>query len=27
LNYFQKPGAVDFLDLVGDEKMKFAKDL
>jgi N utilization substance protein B len=27
LNYFQKPGSVDFLDLVGDEKMKFAKDL
>jgi len=27
LNYFQKPGSVDFLDVVGDEKMKFAKDL
>ena len=27
LNYFQKPGSVNFLDLVGDEKMKFAKDL
>ena len=27
LNYFQKPGSVDFIDLVGDEKMKFAKDL
>ena len=27
LNYFQKPGSVDFLDLVGDEKMKFAQDL
>lgn len=27
LNYFQKPNSVDFLDLVGDEKMKFAKDL
>lgn len=27
LNYFQKPGSVNFIDLVGDEKMKFAKDL
>lgn len=27
LNYIQKPGSVDFIDLVGDEKMKFAKDL
>lgn len=27
LNYFQKPGSVNFLDIVGDEKMKFAKDL
>jgi N utilization substance protein B len=27
LNYFQKPNSVNFLDLVGDEKMKFAKDL
>ncbi len=27
LNYFQKPNSVNFLDIVGDEKMKFAKDL
>ena len=27
LNYIQKPGSVDFLDLLGDEKMKFATDL
>jgi N utilization substance protein B len=27
LNYIQKPGSVHFLDLVGDEKMKFATDL
>ena len=27
LNYIQKPGSVNFLDLVGDEKMKFAIDL
>ena len=27
LNYIQKPAGVDFLDLVGDEKMKFATDL
>jgi N utilization substance protein B len=27
LNYIQKPGAINFLDLVGDEKMKFATDL
>jgi len=27
LNYIQKPAAVDFLDLVGEEKMKFATDL
>ncbi len=27
LNYIQKPGSVNFLDLVGDEKMKFANDL
>ena len=27
LNYIQKPGAIDFLDLVGEQKMKFAIDL
>jgi N utilization substance protein B len=27
LNYIQKPGSINFLDLVGDEKMKFAVDL
>ncbi len=27
LNYIQKPGSVNFLDLVGAEKMKFATDL
>lgn len=27
LNYIQKPGAINFIDLVGDEKMKFAVDL
>lgn len=27
LNYIQKPTSIDFLDLVGDEKNKFAKDL
>ncbi len=27
LNYIQKPGSINFLDLVGDEKMKFAIDL
>jgi N utilization substance protein B len=27
LNYIQKPGSVDFIDLVGEEKMKFANDL
>jgi N utilization substance protein B len=27
LNYIQKPAAVNFLDLVGEEKMKFANDL
>lgn len=27
LNYIQKPTSVDFNDLVGDEKAKFAKDL
>jgi transcription antitermination protein NusB len=27
LNYIQKPGSVNFLDLVGDEKMKFAIEL
>ena len=27
LNYLQKPGSIDFLDLVGEEKMKFATDL
>ena len=27
MNYLQKPNAVDFLDLVGDEKNKFATDL
>lgn len=27
LNYLQKPSSIDFLDLVGDEKNKFAKDL
>lgn len=27
LNYIQKPAGVDFLDLVGEEKMKFATDL
>jgi N utilization substance protein B len=27
LNYIQKPGSVNFLDLVGEEKMKFANDL
>jgi N utilization substance protein B len=27
LNYLQKPNGVDFLDLVGDEKNKFATDL
>ena len=27
LNYIQKPGSVNFLDLVGDEKMKFATEL
>jgi transcription antitermination protein NusB len=27
LNYLQKPGSIDFMDLVGDEKMKFATDL
>lgn len=27
LNYIQKPGSINFLDLVGDEKMKFANDL
>ena len=27
LNYIQKPGQIDFMDLVGAEKMKFALDL
>jgi N utilization substance protein B len=27
LNYLQKPGGIDFMDLVGTEKMKFANDL
>jgi N utilization substance protein B len=27
LNYIQKPGSINFLDLVGDEKLKFATDL
>ena len=27
LNYIQKPGSINFLDLVGEEKMKFATDL
>ncbi len=27
LNYLQKPGSIDFMDLVGSEKMKFAIDL
>ena len=27
LDYLQKPGSIDFLDLVGDEKMKFATEL
>jgi len=27
LDYLQKPGSIDFLDLVDDEKMKFATDL
>jgi N utilization substance protein B len=27
LNYIQKPGSINFHDLVGDEKMKFAVDL
>jgi N utilization substance protein B len=27
LNYIQKPGSINFLDLVGEEKMKFANDL
>ena len=27
LNYLQKPGSIDFMDLVGSEKMKFANDL
>ena len=27
LNYIQKPGQIDFMDLVGAEKMKFAEDL
>lgn len=27
LNYLQKPGSIDFMDLVGEEKMKFATDL
>ena len=27
LNYIQKPGSINFLDLVGEEKMKFAIDL
>ncbi|MEI7589495.1 MAG: transcription antitermination factor NusB, partial [Chitinophagia bacterium] len=27
LNYLQKPGSIDFMDLVGAEKMKFANDL
>ncbi len=27
LNYIQKPNSIDFLDLVGDEKLKFANDL
>lgn len=27
LNYLQKPGSIDFLDLVGESKMKFAIDL
>lgn len=27
LNYIQKPTSVDFFDLVGDEKLKFATDL
>ncbi len=27
MNYIQKPASIDFLDLVGDEKMKFAVDL
>jgi N utilization substance protein B len=27
LNYIQKPGSINFLDLVGAEKMKFATDL
>jgi N utilization substance protein B len=27
MNYLQKPNSVDFLDLVGDEKNKFATDL
>jgi len=27
LDYLQKPGSIDFMDLVGTEKMKFANDL
>jgi N utilization substance protein B len=27
LNYIQKPAQIDFMDLVGEEKMKFATDL
>ena len=27
LNYLQKPGSIDFMDLVGVEKMKFATEL
>ena len=27
LNYLQKPGSINFMDLVGSEKMKFANDL
>jgi len=27
LDYLQKPGSIDFMDLVGTEKMKFATDL
>jgi N utilization substance protein B len=27
LNYIQKPASINFMDLVGDEKMKFAVDL
>ena len=27
LNYIQKPNSIDFLDLVGEEKLKFANDL